>query len=137
MTRLLDYVCAAVLLGLAGLKLIGPLPDGAAPLWAAFAVTVESLLGVSFALGRAPRASAIGLTLLGAGFCVWATLEGPLAVLRSPCPCFGPLKLGALGHLLAATAVLALGGIRLQLLRPPGDLRGQAAAASGRPDHAS
>ena len=110
MIRLMDWLCGLGLLVLCGLKLLAP--DTLADFSIVGVAVAESVLGVSFVIGRTPRASAAGLMLLGAGFCVWVLLRGPELVNGRPCGCYGPYRLDFAWHVMVATSVLLLGGVQ-------------------------
>ena len=109
------------------------LPGSSGPgLILALVTLVEAGLGISFLMGRSPRASALGLVLLGAGFCLWTLFVGPRTIASPDCGCFGPFELKYAEHALVAGAVLALGGVQAALvprrsarrgLRPDGPSR--------------
>lgn len=115
--RLLDLVCAAGLLGLAALKWPDSVPTDAVASLVLVAAALEGALAACFALGRIPRCSALMLTALGAGSCAWALLAetGPWWS-ASRCGCFGSVTVTRLQHLLAASGLLFLGGLRCTML---------------------
>jgi hypothetical protein len=112
--RVLDWCCAAVLICMAGTKLLFPAGTGAGstlPTWASSLVAVvELLLAAMFVFRYAVRQATFGMIGLGL---IFSIVQLGSTTAGRPCGCLGTVVTSNAGIAIVAGLVLAMGGLRL------------------------